>query len=79
MLMDAYDHAMSRLSACLTPRVLHGDRVILGDRHDLPSGELLLVFALRGGVPSKDCGNSLVGILKSESCILRMLLPLAII
>ena len=22
MLMDAYDHAMSRLSACLTPRVL---------------------------------------------------------
>ena len=56
-----------------------GDRVILGDRHDLPNGELLLAFALGGGVPSKDCGNGLVGILESRLCILRMLLLLAII
>ena len=56
-----------------------GDRVILGDRHDLPSDEFLLAFALRGGVPSEDYGGSLVGFLESGSCILRVLLPLAII
>ena len=39
-----------------------GDHVILGDRHDLPSGELLLAFALRGGASSKDCGDGVVGI-----------------
>ena len=54
------------------------DHVILGDRHDLPSSEFLLVFALRGGVPSKDYGDGLVGILESGSCIPQMLLPLAI-
>ena len=56
-----------------------GDRVVLGDRHDLPSGELLLVFSHGGGVPSEDCGDGLVGILESGSCILRMLLPLVVI
>ena len=39
----------------------------------------MLAFALRGGVPSKDCGNGLVGILESWSCILRTLLPLTVI
>ena len=56
-----------------------GDHVILGDQHDLPSSELLLVFALRGGASSEDCGDHLGGILESKSCNLRMLLLLAII
>ena len=51
-----------------------GDRVVHGDRHDLPSGELLLAFALGGGASSEDCGDCLVGILESKSCILRLLL-----
>ena len=45
----------------------------------MPSGEFLLAFALGGDVPSKDCGDCLVGILESKSCILRMLLLLDVI
>ena len=56
-----------------------GDHVILGDRHDLPSGELLLAFALGGGSSSEDCGDRLVVILESKSCIFRTLLLLAVI
>ena len=65
----------------LRPVLIFGidDCVVLGDRHDLPSSELLLAFALRGGASSKDCGDRLVGILESKSCILRMLLLLAVI
>ena len=55
------------------------NRAVLGDRHDLLSGELLLAFALRGDVPSEDYGDGLVGVLESGSCILRTLLPLAVI
>ena len=55
------------------------DHVVLGDRHDLPSSEFLLAFALRGGIPPKDYGDGLVGILESESCILSVLLPLSVI
>ena len=39
MLMDAYDHAMSRLNACLTPRVLQPfppKRNLAPRLHDLP-------------------------------------------
>ena len=43
-----------------------GDRVILGDRHELPSDELLLAFALEGSASSKDCGDRLVGILEKQ-------------
>ena len=39
----------------------------------------MLAFALGGGASSKDCGDHLVGILESKSCILRMLLLLAVI
>ena len=56
-----------------------GDHVVLGDRHDLLSGELLLAFALEGGASSKDCGDRLIGILESKSCILRTLLLLTVI
>jgi len=56
-----------------------GYHVVLGDRHDLPSGELLLAFALEGDASSEDCVDRLVGILESKSCILRMLLLLAVI
>ena len=38
-----------------------------------------MAFALRGGVPSEDCGDGLVGILESRSCILRTLLLLVVI
>ena len=37
------------------------------------------MFALRGGIPSEDCDDGLIGILESMSCVLRTLLPLAII
>ena len=56
-----------------------GDHAVLGDRHDLPSDELLLAFALEGGTSSEDCGDRLVGILESNARILRMLLLLAVI
>ena len=56
-----------------------GDRVVLGDRHDLPSVEFVLAFALGGDVPSEDCGDGLVGIFESGSCVLRTLLTLVVI
>ena len=37
------------------------------------------MFALRGGIPSEDCGDGLVGIVESISCILRTFLTLVII
>ena len=38
-----------------------------------------MAFALGGGASIEDCGDHLVGILESKSCILRTLLLLAVI
>ena len=74
MLLDAYDHAMSRLSACLTPRVLHAavwgryccsrDQAALPLSRVLPHYQLIMhhdVAAAATIVSSLHCTSSPVG------------------
>ena len=75
--ISAHWSALLNVTGCSDqPRYLGSATV---SYYDLPSSKLLLAFALGGGVSSKDCGNGLVGILESMSCILRAFLLLAIV